>query len=80
MSEEQEAKRRPVELRAIKRELDQMSDWELERGLASSAAFDDDRRSVADRILTTRYAGFEVGITLWIFAIALGTGVMALIE
>jgi hypothetical protein len=80
MSEEQVAKRRPVELRAIKRELDQMSDWELERGLASSAAFDDDRRSVADRILTTRYAGFEVGITLWILAIAFGAGLMALLE
>jgi hypothetical protein len=80
MSEDNEAKRRPTTLRAIKRELEQMSDWELERGLASSAAFDDDRRSEADRILTTRYAGFEVGITLWIFAIAFGTGVMALIE
>jgi hypothetical protein len=51
MGEDIEAKRRPNELRAITRELEQMSDWELERGLASSTAFDHDRRSIADRIL-----------------------------
>src|SRR5262245_61355066 len=54
-------------------------DWELERGLASSAAFDDERRNIADRILRARYAGFEVGVTLWILTIAFGAGVIALI-
>jgi hypothetical protein len=79
MSEDKKAKPRPTELR-IKRELEQMSDWELERGLASSAAFDDDRRSIAALILRIRYAGFEAGITFWILAIAFGAGVIALIE
>ena len=72
--------KRPNELRAITRELQQMSDWELERGLASSTAFDDDQRSIADRILRTRYAGFEAGIIPWILAIAVGAGVIALLE
>jgi hypothetical protein len=80
MGEDIEAKRRPNELRAITRELEQMSDWELERGLASSTAFDHDRRSIADRILKARYAGSEAGITLWILAVAVGAGVMALLE
>jgi hypothetical protein len=79
MSGDNQAKRRATALHA-KRELEQMSDWELERGLASSAAFDDDQRSIADRILKARYGGFEVGITLWILAIALGAGLVALIE
>jgi len=57
-----------------------MSDWELERGLASSTAFDHDRRSIADRILRARFAGSEAGITLWILAVAVGAGVMALLE
>jgi hypothetical protein len=80
MSEENEPNRRPAELRAIQRELEQMSDWELERGLASSTAFDHERRSVADRILTARYGGSDANITLWILAIAFGAGVMALLE
>jgi hypothetical protein len=80
MGEDIEAKRRPHELRAITHELEQMSDWELERGLASSVAFDDDQRRIADRILRERYAGSEAGITLWILAIAVGAGVMALLE
>jgi hypothetical protein len=79
MGEDIEAKRRPDELRAITRELEQMSDWKLERGLASSTAFDHDRRSIADRVLRARYAGSEAGITLWILAIAVGAGVIALL-
>jgi hypothetical protein len=44
---------RPVDLppRGITRELEAMSDWELERGLASSTGFDQDRRVVDNRIL-----------------------------
>jgi hypothetical protein len=41
-----------------------MSDWELERGRASSTGFDHDRRSIADRVLRARFAGSEAGITL----------------
>jgi hypothetical protein len=70
MGEDIGAKRRPDELRAIARELEQMSDWELERGLASSTVFDHDRRRIADRILRVRYAGSDAGITLWILATA----------
>ena len=80
MGEDIEAKRRPDELRAITRELEQMSDWELQRGLASSTAFDHDRRSIADRIVRARYAGSEAGITLWILAIVAGAGVIVLLE
>ena len=76
----EEPKHPPTELRALKGELEQMSDWELERGLASSVTFDGDQRSIADRILRARYAGFEVGVTLWILAIATGAGVLALLE
>lgn len=57
-----------------------MSDWELERGLASSLGFDHDRRNVANRILRERYAGLEAGVALWIMAIAAGAGVIALLE
>jgi hypothetical protein len=71
---------RPDERSAIRRELEEMSDWELERGLASSKAFDHDRRVIADRILRARYAGSEAGITLWILAIAVGAGVIAWLE
>ncbi|HET7852110.1 MAG TPA: hypothetical protein VFK91_05130 [Methyloceanibacter sp.] len=67
-------------LRAITRELEAMSDWELERGLASSLGFDDDRRRVADRILRNRYAGSERSVALWILAIAAGAGIVALLE
>jgi hypothetical protein len=49
----------PVRLKAITRELEAMSDWELERGLASSLGFDDDRRTAASLILRQRYAGTE---------------------
>jgi hypothetical protein len=67
-------------LRAITRELEAMSDWELERGLASSLGFDDDRRKVADRILRERYAGTEHRVAFWILAIAAGAGIIALLE
>ena len=57
-----------------------MSDWELERGLASSLGFDRDRRNVATRILRERYAGSERGIALWILMIAAGVGRVTLLE
>ena len=65
---------------AVSRELVAMSDWELERGLASSLGFDQDRRNVANRILRERYAGQEAGVALWIMAIAVGVGLIALLE
>jgi hypothetical protein len=70
----------PVKLRAISRELEAMSDWELERGLASSLGFDDDRRQVANRILRERYAGTEQSVAFWILALAAGAGIVALLE
>jgi hypothetical protein len=57
-----------------------MSDWELERGLASSLGFDHDQRNVANRILRERYAGPEAGVALWIMAIAAVAGLVALLE
>jgi hypothetical protein len=79
MGRESEARRRD-KLSAINRELGAMSDWELERGLASSLFFDHDRRNVANRILRKRYAGSERGIALWILMIAAGAGLVALLE
>jgi hypothetical protein len=79
MARESEVRRRD-KLSAINRELGAMSDWELERGLASSLGFDHDRRVVANRLLRERYAGPERGIALWIFAIAAGTGLITLLE
>jgi hypothetical protein len=76
---ESEARRRD-KLSAINREMGAMSDWELERGLASSLGFDHDQRNVANRILRDRYAGTERGIALWILAIAAGAGIVALLE
>jgi hypothetical protein len=70
----------PVRLMAITRELEVMSDWELERGLASSLGFDDDRRTAANLILRERYAGTEHRVALWILAIAVGAGLIALLE
>ena len=67
-------------LSVITRELQAMSDWELERGCAASLGFDDDRRMVADRLLRERYAGPEAGVALWIMAIAAGVGLFALLE
>ena len=67
-------------LSVITRELEAMSDWELERGCAASLGFDDDRRMVADRLLRERYAGPEAGVALWIMAIAAGVGLFALLE
>ena len=67
-------------LSVITRELETMSDWELERGCAASLGFDDDRRMVADRLLRERYAGPEAGVALWIMAIAAGACVIALLE
>jgi hypothetical protein len=72
---------RPDELRMITRELEAMSDWELERGCAASLGFDLDRRIVANRILRERYSGPERRIAFWTFvlsAIAAGVGVIAL--
>ena len=79
MGKDGEAKRLD-ELSTITRELEAMSDWELERGCAASLGFDDGRRMVADRILRDRYAGPERGIALWILAIAAVAGVMVLLE
>jgi hypothetical protein len=70
----------PAKLRAITRELEAMSDWELERGCAASLGFDDDRRMVADRLLRERYAGPERRVALWILAIVAGAGALALLE
>ena len=79
MATDSEAWRRG-KLSAINRELGAMSDWELERGLASSLGFDHDRRNVANRILRERYAGPERGIALWILIIMAGAGLVALLE
>jgi hypothetical protein len=67
-------------LSAINRKLGAMSDWELERGLASSLGLDHDQRNVANRTLRDRYAGTERGIALWVLAIAAGAGIVALLE
>lgn len=72
--------KRPDELRAITRELEAMSDWELERACAAALGFDDDRRMMASHILRDRYAGPEAGVALWILAIAAGATVIALLE
>jgi len=72
--------RRQDKLSAINRELGAMSDWELERGLASSLGFDHDQRNVANCILRERYAGPEAGVALWIMVIAAGAGLIALLE
>lgn len=79
MGIESETRRRD-KLSAINRELEAMSDWELERGLASFFGFDHDQRNIANRILRERYAGTERGIALWILAIAAGAGIVALLE
>ena len=79
MARESEARRRD-KVGAINRKLGAMSDWELERGLASSLGFDHDQRNVANRILRDRYAGTERGIALRILAIAAGAGIVALLE
>jgi len=69
----------PYKLSLITRELEAMSDWELERGCASSA-FDRDRRIVADRILRQRHAKTERGgVAFWTLlasAIAIGAGIL----
>jgi hypothetical protein len=70
----------PVRLTAITPELEAMSDWELERGLASSLGFDDDRRTAANLILRERYAGTERRVAIWILAIAVGAGVIVILE
>ena len=79
MARESEARRRD-KLSAINRELDAMSDLEPERRLASSLGFDHDQRNVANRILRERYAGSEAGVALWIVAMAVGAGLIALLE
>ena len=79
MGRESEA-RQQDRLSAINRELGARSDWELERGLASSLGFDHDQRNVANRILRERYAGSEAGVALWIVAMAAGAGLIALLK
>jgi len=79
MGRDSEARLRD-KLSAIDRELGAMTDWELERGLASSLGFVNDQRNVANRIHRDRYAGTERGIALWILAIAAGAGIVALLE
>ena len=66
---------------ALRRELERLSDWELERGLASAEAFDHEQRVMADRLLSERYAGAEQGVTFWVLmlsllAACLGAGVL----
>lgn len=71
----------PYKRDLITRELEAMSDWELERGCAAAEGFDQDRRIVADRILRQRYAEPKHGIaTLVLSAIALGALAIALSE
>lgn len=74
----------PYKLGMITRELEAMSDWELERGCAASLGFDLDRRIVADHILRERYAEPKRGSvaisTLVLSAIAFGAVVVALSE
>jgi hypothetical protein len=70
----------PAKLRAITRELEAMSDWELERGVASSLGFDDNQRKLANLILRQRYAGTEQSVAFWILALAAGAGIVALLE
>lgn len=72
--------RQSCRLSRITRELEAMSDWELERGCASSHGFDDDQTEVAHRILRKRYAGLETGVGFWILVVAAGAGVIALLE
>ena len=70
----------PLRNSVVRRELERMSDWELERGLASSEAFDQDRRIMADRLLGERYAWTERGVAFWVLVFsALVSGVGALV-
>jgi hypothetical protein len=56
---------------ALRRKLERLSDWELERGLASSEAFDHDQRVMADRLLSERYAWAEQGVAFWVLVLSL---------
>lgn len=51
----------PDRLSMITRELEALSDWELERGCAASLGFDDDRRVVAHRLLRERVGQLSSG-------------------
>ncbi len=62
---------------ALRRELDRLSDWELERGLASAEAFDQDQRIMADWLLSQRYAGTEQGVAFWVLVLSLAACVGA---
>ena len=55
----------------LRRELDKLSDWELERGLASAEAFDHEQRVMADWLLSQRYAGAEHGVAFWVLVLSL---------
>ena len=66
----------------IRRELEAMSDWELERACAASLSFDLDRRIIADRILRERHATTE-GVAFWTLvasAAAFGTATIAFLD
>jgi hypothetical protein len=56
---------------ALKRELERLSDWELERGLASAEAFDHEQRVMANRLLSERYAWAEQGVAFWVLVLSL---------
>jgi hypothetical protein len=62
---------------ALRRELDRLSDWELERGLASAEAFDHEQRVMADWLLSQRYAGAEQGVAFWVLVLSVAACVGA---
>ena len=63
---------------ALRRELDRLSDWELERGLASAEAFDQDQRIMADLLLRERYSWAERGgVAFWVLVLSLAACVGA---
>ena len=71
-------------LNMIGRELEAMSDWELERACAASLGFDLDRRIIADRILRERHAKTERGgVAFWTLvasAAAFGAAAIAFLD
>jgi len=71
-------------LNMIRRELEAMSDWELERACAAALSFDLDRRIIADRILRERHGKTERGgVAFWTLvasAAALGAAAIAFYE
>jgi hypothetical protein len=65
---------------SLAKELEAMSDWELERGCAASSGFDLDQRVVADRTLRERYTGPEHHIALWTLALSVLAAAIALMS